>query len=381
MGGLDLDGTTTATRFVVQASARTLTCRNANFREGTTLELRWADADLEGAVFGSHSVVTTPTPSFDEQGHGDVFDEEQLRLACWDEDELNEFRRFERARILSLRRTDTEHLTLGRIDLRACRFFGAHALHGLVIESPDAFAAPPGRWLRSRRRTIAEEHEWRSRRTSRTTRRWFEEAVRPGRAAPSQPRLSPSQIATTYRQLRKGREDAKDEPGAADFYYGEMEMRRRPPGSNQDAEEQSGYPALVHGARTRAERVIIATYWLISGYGLRASRALAWLVIVLTLFTPAIYLYGFRDRVNPFAPVAEVKTSPKVEFPPPRSQLIDGLTSVDAWSYTVGTATSVIGAPESQLRPAGRVMRIILRLLGPLLLGLALLAVRARVKR
>jgi hypothetical protein len=29
-----------------------------------------------------------------------------------------------------------------------------------------------------------------------------------------------------YRQLHKGREDAKNEPGAADFYYGECEMRR-----------------------------------------------------------------------------------------------------------------------------------------------------------
>ena len=39
--------------------------------------------------------------------------------------------------------------------------------------------------------------------------------------------LEPGQIAGLYRELRKGREDAKDEPGAADFYYGEMEMRRR----------------------------------------------------------------------------------------------------------------------------------------------------------
>jgi hypothetical protein len=35
----------------------------------------------------------------------------------------------------------------------------------------------------------------------------------------------------------QGREDAKDEPGAADFYYGEMEMRRhagRPIDTNSD---------------------------------------------------------------------------------------------------------------------------------------------------
>jgi hypothetical protein len=31
--------------------------------------------------------------------------------------------------------------------------------------------------------------------------------------------LSPGAVAVLYRALRKGREDIKDEPGAADFYY------------------------------------------------------------------------------------------------------------------------------------------------------------------
>jgi len=38
------------------------------------------------------------------------------------------------------------------------------------------------------------------------------------------PRVLP---ASDLAELRKGLEDAKNEPGAADFYYGEMEMRRR----------------------------------------------------------------------------------------------------------------------------------------------------------
>jgi hypothetical protein len=33
-------------------------------------------------------------------------------------------------------------------------------------------------------------------------------------------------VAKVYRKLRKSRKDAKDESGAADFYYGEIEMRR-----------------------------------------------------------------------------------------------------------------------------------------------------------
>jgi hypothetical protein len=63
--------------------------------------------------------------------------------------------------------------------------------------------------------------------------------------------LEPGRIAGIYRQLRKSREDSKDEPGANDFYYGEMEMRRR-----------SG---------PLAERSILRLYWLVSRYGLRAS--------------------------------------------------------------------------------------------------------------
>jgi len=38
--------------------------------------------------------------------------------------------------------------------------------------------------------------------------------------------LEPKDLAQIYRDFRKGREDEKNEPGAADFYYDEMEMRR-----------------------------------------------------------------------------------------------------------------------------------------------------------
>jgi hypothetical protein len=67
--------------------------------------------------------------------------------------------------------------------------------------------------------------------------------------------------------LRKGRQDAKDEPGAADFYYGEMEMRRHARGSASNRRRAS--------SRGRVERGILTAYWLVSGYGLRAWRALA----------------------------------------------------------------------------------------------------------
>lgn len=41
--------------------------------------------------------------------------------------------------------------------------------------------------------------------------------------------MTPGRLAAPYRALRKAQEDSKNEPGAADFYYGEMELRRLDP--------------------------------------------------------------------------------------------------------------------------------------------------------
>jgi hypothetical protein len=82
---------------------------------------------------------------------------------------------------------------------------------------------------------IAEQRAWRA---ARRSSRWKAPSW-PDRAGQQPAALEPGQIAGIYRVLRKGREDNNDEPGAADFYYGEMEMRRRArPGGNPDG--QSG---------------------------------------------------------------------------------------------------------------------------------------------
>lgn len=65
-------------------------------------------------------------------------------------------------------------------------------------------------------------------------------------------------MAASYRQLRKAFEDGKNEPGAADFYYGECEMRRHD-----------------HTGSAKGERRLLWAYWLLSGY---ASRAFTWLL-------------------------------------------------------------------------------------------------------
>src|SRR5207248_6217622 len=79
-----------------------------------------------------------------------------------------------------------------------------------------------------------------------------------GQEAPNS-RFEARQIEKTYRALRKGAEDLRNTTGSADFYYGEMEMRRR--------DSQSSW-----------ERALLFAYWLLAGYSLRASRAIGALV-------------------------------------------------------------------------------------------------------
>jgi hypothetical protein len=107
--------------------------------------------------------------------------------------------------------------------------------------------------------------------------------------------LEPGQIAGLYRALRKGREDVKDEPGAADFYYGEMEMRRHArPLSDGNLDRHS---AATSGGRV--ERGILTAYWLVSAYGLRAARAVAVLAVVTMLLAVAFHVVGFAVPPRP----------------------------------------------------------------------------------
>jgi hypothetical protein len=170
-----------------------------------------------------------------------------------------------------------------------------------------------------------------------------------------------------YRSLRKGREDNKDEPGAADFYYGEMEMRRK-------------------AAPTRAEWLILFLYWFFSGYALRAWRALVAFAAVVALFAVLFHIDGFRDPRNPFASANTVRpavTQPnaKVQDVSLARQVREGLTTIDNWVFAAGAATAIISGPEAQLTKKGRAYRVVLRIIGPLLLALAVLSVRGRVKR
>ena len=206
---------------------------------------------------------------------------------------------------------------------------------------------------------IAEERAWRAEEG------WNGWQAPASRMEPD-PTLRPLQIAALYRALRKGLEDSKDEPGAADFYYGEMEMRR-------------------HGAVSRPERTVLWLYWAVSGYATRAWRALAALMLIIAVATVTIAAAGFEA---PTTPPVQLQVAPDGTLlardvqPRTLARPSFGEELLPALTYSAENATLVFrGRDESPLTSVGRWCQILLRLLGPALLGLAVLSLRGRVKR
>ena len=277
-------------------------------------------------------------------------------------------RRDARVHMASLRAVDTAHLVLHDVDLTHCLLSGAVHLDQLRLEGDCTLALPPAGVLRrgrvpmrwTTRRTLAEEQHWRA---ARGYDAWT--------AAPAGVEvLEPSTLAPLYRQLRKSFEDGKNEPDAADFYYGEMEMRRH------DLK------------RPRAERALLALYWAVSGYGLRASRALAWLLGAMAATVLVMMLWGLpkeapktdaggrstgqsvsqasgtTDPVDPDGPLARRMTSQRFEK-----------------SVRVVINSAVFRSPTQSLTTSGVYAEMLSRLVEPALLGLAALALRGRVRR
>jgi hypothetical protein len=336
-------------RATIKAAASAISARHASFA-GATLRLGYADVSLDNisstepvTVIGASAEFAASAPSSPGTAPYGGPDPEPA--------------------LLSLVGVDASQLLLIDLDLSECRFTGAFNLDQLRFEgSRCRFAEPPKprSWRHAlpptKRQMLAEERDWRS------GRRRF--AWQP-RRHPSVPALEPERILTIYRQLRKAQEDAKNEPGAADFYYGEMEMRRH----------ASTTPA--------AEKLILTLYWAVSGYGLRATRALWALLITLTLSTAAFATIGFAPsqtlRYQPVPPSHPglAAAYQQVADPGPRPGWLNALF------YSLHSSTSLLSQtqPAPVLTNAGEAVQIALKLLGPIFAGLAILAVRNRIKR
>ncbi len=243
------------------------------------------------------------------------------------------------AALLSIRDADAGSLSVSTIDLSRCVFRGAHRLQEMSVDSTVTLPRAPGA-LRARRRCVADEFGWRARHTRWRRSDWSipGTALEPSTTTPDAvvlPDLSAAEVGGVYRALRKALESGADEPGASDFYYGEMEMRR------------------LDKNVSWAERLVVLLYWLVAGYGLRATRALGWLLLAILGGALALMGVGLQNQDK---------------------SLAEGLlTAVQA---------AIPGVPTvAELTRWGQVIDILLTILGPVLLGFAALALRNRVKR
>jgi uncharacterized protein YjbI with pentapeptide repeats len=161
---------------------------------------------------------------------------------------------------------------------------------------------------------------------------------------------NPRTIEAVYRQLRASLEASKAAPAAADFYYGEMEMRRL-------STEQP------------FESMLLWLYKVTCGYGLRASRALATYAIVLLSFT-FLFRYLTSSFVN-----SQKAAAGGGEHP------LSFQRFWDVAAILIRSSVSFLSPITSGLTALGTLMLVALRFSAPVALALAILAVRARVQR
>ncbi|MEU2026838.1 hypothetical protein ABZ565_32570 [Streptomyces sp. NPDC016469] len=180
----------------------------------------------------------------------------------------------------------------------------------------------------------------------------------------------PEDVAALYRQLRKAFEDGKNEPGAADFYYGECEMRRYD--SNGTA---------------KSERRLLWVYWLLSGYGLRASRAFTWLFAAMSLTVLLLMALGLPAR-DPEPATTGTLTGSKISLntSTPDPAMHSGWSQRWSWARTekatrIAVNSVVFRSSGQILTTAGTYIEMTSRLLEPTLLALGVLAIRGRIKR
>ncbi|MFD4669715.1 pentapeptide repeat-containing protein [Lentzea sp. NPDC058450] len=313
---------------VFRVRGRELSAYEARFEAGVELQIQDAAVSLERTYFGAPSSVSgvDSTP-----------------------------------RLLSLQGTDVSELTIADVDLSRCRFSGAHQLDKLRLEGWTPFAEPPKSWRWGRRQVLAEEHPWR-----------LTLSKNAGWADIDGKNVGAERLAVMYRSLRKALEDGKNEAGAGDFYYGEMEARR-------------------HSRTTKGgERAVLWAYWLLSGYGQRASRAFGALAVLVGLLFVLLTAYGLPDgtalqqMIGTIPPaVAGQPQQVTLEVKPGPATLPADRWTADRMSKAVRIALGsvVFREADQRLTPAGVWTVMAGRAFGPLLLALAVLAIRARVKR
>ncbi|MFF3896410.1 pentapeptide repeat-containing protein [Streptomyces sp. NPDC001812] len=354
-GRVRLSGAVFGGPVTLSLAARRLECRRTRWSSPAEVRLRYATVDFAHAVFEYPLTIAAEADPF-VLPDGRTVAEQALAHAPG-----------ATVRMASLRGVDAAHLVLADVDLSGCLFTGTVHLDQLRLEGACSFDEVPPRRRRhparfTQRRTLAEEHHWRAKQPE-AVRGWNPAVLGAGHAGPAQ-------LAPVYRALRKAFEDGKNEPGAADFYYGEMEMRRH---------DRTG--------TTRAERGLLHGYWLLSGYGLRASRALGWLASA--MLVTVVLLMGFglpedapKQEATGTVPPGGGRVTFEIDKADPQNPTGDRFTGKRFEKALSVTLNSVVFRSSGQdLTTAGTYIEMTSRLVEPALLALAVLAVRGRIKR
>ena len=423
----------TRTRFT--ALCKSLHMEHTQFDEGGHLQIRGARIEFPSAEFLARTIITDPgeasfVDEFFSTPEEDVDDRlvqvpkalpdtkmsiRAISLSSPEETPDSELvqalkaLRRTKASITDLRSANVTDMVLSSINLTECRFLGAHGLDTLRIDSSCDMRSSedlPERWpmRNSRRKIIVEELNFRKP-NHHTPVTPMPNTAAGNRTLQESTSAKALDIATIYRDLRRGLETSKNEPGAADFYYGEMEMRRR----------STDTPW--------AERFLLWLYWAVSGYGLRALRAFGMVAVVIAGAGVIFSTVGIAQPSETAAITRSIDvTAEMIVDPPPEiptvtdasmspTEVADAppMTTVPPVSMTRSTGVVTDPIPEPQkpsnigdgfelaarnsvallrnpgdrveMTPIGTVTDIALRLLTPVLLGLGLLALRGRTKR
>lgn len=338
-------------------AARRLECRRTRWSSTAEIRLRYATVDFSHAVFEYPLTIAAEADPFVLFAGQPV---EELALPSTLDATVQ---------MASLRGVDAAHLVLADVDLSRCLFAGTVHLDQIRLEGACDFdTVPPAMHWRgwrpirfTQRRTLAEEHHWRASQPT-AARGWNVAVFGAGR-------VGPVQLAPVYRALRKAFEDGKHEPGAADFYYGEMEMRRH----------ADGIP--------RSERFLLTAYWALSGYGLRASRALGWLAATMLLTIGLLMGWGLpndspKQEATGTVPSGGGRVVFEIDKADPQNPTGNRFTGERFDKALNVTLNSVVFRSSGQdLTTTGAYVEMASRVIEPVLLGLAVLAIRNRVKR
>ncbi|MFI6372091.1 pentapeptide repeat-containing protein [Streptomyces sp. NPDC050546] len=368
--------------FVGPVRAQTIFMANVVFQKTVRIEAATEYLDLHRARFEApaafhvrHAVVEVADahPSFPITiaSHNECFTSGTTQLR-------EDFSQGESAlgKVKSVRGLDAALIVLKDIDLRQCTFEGTYHLDQISLEGRCRFSFPPQEikwgkaWMPVRiwtlRKVLEDERAWRATAPdSALDRSGWGDSITPNGIADSQ------DISATYRQLRKALEDSLNEPGAADFYYGEMEMRRR------DREI------------SRSERGLLHVYWALSGYGLRASRSIGWLLSAMALTVLLMMGWGLpgaspkQEASGIIRPPGEKTTLVVDKADPaltlPFKERYSGKRLEKAGQVVLNSV--VFRSSGQDLTTVGTWIEMISRFTEPILLGFAALAIRGRIKR